>query len=306
MKLTPLRRDFLFGIGLAAVASLVATPLRGDDAPAAAAGDAFKVLSCNIRVPLAEDEQAGNGWEARRELCGDVIASQDADLICLQECRGVQLEYLKQRLPEFDCSGLAQPVAEYIPNNAIMYSRQRFELRASGGFWLSETPHIPGSNSWDSAVARSVNWVRLRDRKSGSEFILWNTHLDHKGHTAREEQAKLVAAAAVPFDAAGLPQILTGDMNAKADHPAIAALKSSDWNDTIEALHGPADPGYTFHGFKGKARDTKKKSQAGRIDWIFTRGDVRTIAAEVIRDGKDGRYPSDHYFISATLQLGAE
>jgi hypothetical protein len=30
---------------------------------------------------------------------------------------------------------------------------------------------------------------------------------------------------------------------------------------------------------------------------------VKTHAAEIIRDGRDGRYPSDHYFISATIAL---
>lgn len=303
MKHLTRRRHFLFEIGLATLAALLATPLQGEEAPASAQGDSVKVLSCNVRGPQPEDEKSGDGWEARRELCGDVIVSQNTDVICLQECRGYQLEELQKRLPEFDVSGLSQPVAEFTPNNAIMYSRQRFELRGSGGFWLSETPHVAGSKSWDSAVARSVNWVRLRDRQSGGEFIVWNTHFDHKGHVAREEQAKLVVAATAAFDAAGLPQILTGDMNANASHPAIAALKTGGWNDTIEALHGLADPGYTYHGFKGRER----KSEAGRrIDWIFTRGDLRTLAAGVIRDGKAGRYPSDHYFMSATLQLGAE
>jgi hypothetical protein len=30
---------------------------------------------------------------------------------------------------------------------------------------------------------------------------------------------------------------------------------------------------------------------------------VKTLAAEIIRDGKNGRYPSDHYFLSATVEF---
>ena len=289
---------------LVAVTSLT-TPVHSAEQGEGTAGVTIKILSCNVRVPQPEDERAGDGWEARRELCGDVIVNQHADIVCLQEARGYQVDELKRRLPEFDATGMSHPTREIVQNNAIMYSRERFELNSSGGFWFSEQPHVAGSKGWDTASPRHANWARFRVRGESTpgddEFIVWNTHFDHKGQQAREEQARMTVEAAAAFDQIGIPQILTGDMNAKTNNRAIVTLREGGWDDTYAKLHGPADPGFTFHGFMGDRRKTK--DGGGKIDWIFTRGDVKTLGAEILRDGRDGRYPSDHYFLSATLEL---
>ena len=291
---------------LLALASLLAVTLVLSQTKGADAGDSpstatLKILSCNVRVPQPEDEKAGDGWEARRQLCGDVIVAQQADIVCLQEARGYQVDELKRRLPGFDAVGMSLPVREVVQNNAIMYSRKRFELVSSGGFWFSEQPHVAGSFGWDTKSPRHANWARLRDRDNGAEFIAWNTHFDHIGQRAREEQARMTVEAAAAFDPIGIPQVLTGDMNAKAANRSIEILKEGGWHDTYAALHGPQDPGFTFHGFQGEAR--KVKGVGSKIDWIFTRGDFKPLEADIIRDGRDGRYPSDHYFLSATLEL---
>jgi endonuclease/exonuclease/phosphatase family metal-dependent hydrolase len=259
------------------------------------------ILSCNIRVPLEADAAEGNGWDDRRELCADVIARREADVICLQESRQNQVEFLKQRLAEFDSYGLSRPEPPFTPNNAILYRRERYELVSAGGFWLSETPHIAGSKSWDCAVPRHTTWVHLSERPTGRELRVWNAHLDHVGQTARQQQARLLVEGISAMDAARVPQILAGDMNAYDGHPAISALKAGGFHDTYEAVHGPGDPGYTFHGFAGTRRRTKGPGR--KIDWIFTRDGVRAQSAEIIRDGRDGRYPSDHYFLEVVASL---
>lgn len=264
----------------------------------------MKILCCNVRRNLPEDEQAGNGWDARKDLCVEVIRAQRADVICVQECWNAQFRDLRSRLPEFDSFGLANPHADFNPANAIFFARARCDLVSAGGFWLSETPHIAGSKSWDSAHPRFVNWVHLRDRDSGHEFRVWNGHLDHIGQVAREKQAQLIvqASEALPED---LPQLFTADMNADAANPAIEITKAGGWLDTYAAVHGPEDPGFTFHAFLGpKYADGRPPDKIkGKIDFIFCRGPVRTLAAEVIRDSRDGRYPSDHYFLSAEVRL---
>jgi len=259
----------------------------------------MKILCCNIRVDVREDGEAGNGWDDRKGFCLEFIRAQSADLICFQECREAHYQYLKGGLPEFDSFGLANPDAVFNPGNAIFFSRARFQMVSAGGFWLSETPHIAGSQSWDSARPRFVNYVHLRERDSGREFRVWNGHLDHIGQVAREKQAQCIveAAEALPED---FPQLFTADCNAEASNPAIDNLKAGGWIDTYTAVHGPDDPGFTYHRFMGPAYDGKT---TGKIDFIFCRGPVKTHAAEIIRDSRDGRYPSDHYFISAEVTL---
>ena len=262
-----------------------------------------KILSCNIRVPLEEDDRAGNGWDARKDLCAQVIARCDGDIVCLQECHGGPLDDLKQRLKNYDSYGIAKPEPEFFPTNAILYNRLRYELISAGGMWLSETPHIAGSMSWDSARPRLANWIHLRDRASGQEMRVWNTHLDHIGQEARREQARVLLEAVAALEPTKVTQIVVGDMNAKASHPAIQAIKNAEFVDTFGAVHGPDDPGFTAHGFLGTKRSLNGKNVPGKIDWIFARGDVTTHSAEIIRDSRDGRYPSDHFFVTAEIEL---
>ncbi len=149
-----------------------------------------------------------------------------------------------------------------------------------------------------------MNWVQLKERGSGREFRLWNTHLDHIGQVAREKGAELIVQASAALPKA-FPQLLTGDFNAHAANPAIKRVAAGGWTDTYSAVHGPADPGFTAHGFLGPRHAEKLPNgkRGARIDWIWCRGAVKPLAAEVIREGRNGRYPSDHYFVSAEVNL---
>src|SRR5690606_19036898 len=53
-----------------------------------------RILTCNIRVALPEDAEKGFGWPDRKEVCIEVIASQQPDIICLQEVLKEQMEDL--------------------------------------------------------------------------------------------------------------------------------------------------------------------------------------------------------------------
>jgi endonuclease/exonuclease/phosphatase family metal-dependent hydrolase len=255
----------------------------------------MKILSCNIRYSQAQDGE--NRWELRKRLCADVIARQRADIVCFLEMTVEQLSYLGEALPGYavatalDRPGTGEPVV------AIFYSGAAFAPRAAGAYWLSETPHVSGSRSWKSDCVRMACWVQLERRDGRADIRIVNTHLDHVSQEARENQARLINEDAAAYPP-GFPQILTGDMNAGPSNPAIAAFLRSGWADTYAATHGALDPGPTFHGFRGEAWS----GEPGKIDWIFARGRIRATGAEIIREGEGGRYPSDHYFLSAVLE----
>ena len=179
------RRGFLAAAGAGLAASFVKFHRAVADSTSTSDAAAIKILTCNIRLPLTEDVAAGNGWEARREFCADVIVQQKPDLVCLQECRELQLAYLLSRMPGWQAVGLGHPDIGSDRVNPILFPQSRFELVTSGGFWLSETPHIEGTKSWDSARGRFANWAQLIDRKTGTQLRIWNTHFDHIGQTAR-------------------------------------------------------------------------------------------------------------------------
>lgn len=256
----------------------------------------MKILTCNIRYYGADDGE--NGWRYRKKVCVDVIRSQSPLVICFQEMWVEQFSHLQSAFSDFETFGVAEGPQSRNPVNAIFYHHASFKMISAGGYWLSETPHVPGSRSWESAGVRLANWVRLEAAGSQKEFRAINTHLDHVSQVARENQARLICEDASAYPEA-YPQILAGDINCNATNRVMGILREGAWEDTYEAVHGISDPGYTHHAFVGPEHE----SDIGKIDWIFTRGDLRVVGAEVVRDSRDGRFPSDHYFVSCDVEL---
>jgi len=254
----------------------------------------MKILTCNIRCCSAADGE--NEWTYRKQFCIEVIRSQSPDIISFQEMQSPQFADISPAFPEFQSYALVDEPAGHDPLNSIFYRADSYTLISSGGYWLSETPHIPGSKSWDSNCVRLANWVRLKDNGSGVEFRIINTHIDHICQHARENQAQLIVedSSAYPEN---YPQILTGDMNCDSGNKAIHIYKQGGWTDTYNEIHGTEDPGHTFHRFLGPEFD----SGIGKMDWIFMRGGCKAADAGIITDSKDRKYPSDHYFVSADI-----
>lgn len=266
-----------------------------------------RILCCNIRVDLPEDMQKGFGWAQRKDVCVQVIANQQPDIICLQEVLKGQMEDLKQAFPAFQAFGFDGPEMDARPTgyhgiakNPIMFSRERYELVSAGCYWLSETPLIAGSISWESARARHANWIRLEDKQTKQQFRVVNLHLDHVSQAAKEGQVNLVMEESAQY-AADFPQLLTGDFNANMEHAAYRLVKDAGWQDTYTAIHGPDEPGHTGHQFQGEHYVNKDKAR--KIDFIFSKGSVSALSAAIIRDQVEGKYPSDHYFVSADVQI---
>jgi endonuclease/exonuclease/phosphatase family metal-dependent hydrolase len=256
----------------------------------------MNILTCNIRFPSPKD--GDNCWDNRKGLAVRVIAAQSPDIICFQEVREAQFEYLVGEFPGYDTHAVIAPAGRD-PGNCIFYWSDMFERISAGGFWLSRTPHVEGSKSWGSACVRMASWVRLVERTGGVEFRVVNTHLDHMCQRARANQADMLVenARAYPDD---YPQILTGDMNCDSTSEAVRFLKAGGWFDTYGTVHGTEDPGHTRHDFLGPGCE----APIGKMDWIFARGRVEVTDAKVVDDSENGRFPSDHYFVSATVSLG--
>lgn len=84
----------------------------------------------------------------------------DVEIAGLPEVVVGQLEDLAGRLLDYDWVGVGrrdgEKGGEFLP---VFYRSSRFEAMDSGTFWISETPGVPGSKSWDSAMPRIVTWV---------------------------------------------------------------------------------------------------------------------------------------------------
>ncbi len=257
----------------------------------------MRVMTCNIRTSRASDGQ--NGWDLRKDACAAVIRSRRADVICFQEMTRLQHEDLVARLSGYSAVGTADEPGSIDPVDSVYYRAEAFDLLSTGAYWLSRTPQVTGSRSWGSRCVRLATWVVLRERSGSAQWRIVNTHLDHISQRARVAQARVIAR-----DCRAWPdeycQILTGDMNCDARNRAIGVLRRAGFRDTYKAVHDTADPGHTFHRFAGPAFE----SRTGKMDWVLVRGRARVAAAEVVQDAFEGRYPSDHYFVTADLAQG--
>ena len=138
-----------------------------------------------------------------------------------------------------------------------------------------------------------MTWAELRDRTSGKTFFYFNTHLDHKGKTARAEGVKLVVAQIAAI-AGKTPAILGGDFNTPTDSPIFRPLTK-----TMKSARDKApetDREGTFNGF-GSAPDTIV------IDHLYFRGKLKCLRFATLTGDYGAPYISDHYPISMTFSL---
>ena len=260
----------------------------------------LRVMSFNIRYGSAGDGQ--NSWTNRKELVVTVIKDFAPDLIGTQETLPFQAAYINEMLSEYTYIGWSRDKDENGEQCGIFVDKQRFEILASGQFWLSETPDEKFSKSWDSSLPRVVTWTRLKDRKSktkpphGREFLFANTHFDHRGEEARKQSAILLRRRLSEM-APNLPIIVTGDFNCdQGSAPYQELLEENVLTDSfrvVQAARGTNEG--TFHDFSGKPGEA-------RIDWILATEQFKVNEAAIDRTHADGRYPSDHFPVSAVFQ----
>jgi endonuclease/exonuclease/phosphatase family metal-dependent hydrolase len=277
-------------------------PFAGQSAP-------LRMMSFNIRYATAND--GSNRWERRRELVVRTIRRFAPDVLGTQECLPMQRCFLSRHLPEYEHVGVGRDDGRQAGEMcAIFYRADRFERLDEGHFWLSETPDVPGSRSWDSSMPRVTTWVRLRDRQRTSDsFYFLNTHLDVRGPAARREGARVIREQARRFQ---LPQriVLAGDFNtgpATAPYTTITrgvAAADEPWSDTYDYFcrhicGGAAAPGGTRHDFTGR-------TDVERIDWIVASSHFEVIEADIDCWHENGRWPSDHFPVTAVLRLAPD
>lgn len=258
------------------------------------------VATFNLRVDAGARTPA-QAWTVRRPLVSASIRRCAPDILGTQEGLFSQLQDLRQDLPEYRFIGQGREGGSRGEFVAIFYRSDRFAPVAEGNFWLSDTPDVPGSSTWGNCYKRMATWAQFSDRLSQRELMVLNTHWDHEVPAARDKSAGLIRERILRWPA-GLPVVVTGDFNAVADADPSYRLMMQDGflHDTwTTAAARPGDPVLnTFHDFQPPRRESR------RIDWILTRGPLRTVSVEIVNDTDGDRCPSDHFPVVARLNYG--
>ena len=259
----------------------------------------LRIMSFNLRLDLASD--GPNAWPHRRDWVAALIRFHSPDAIGVQEALAHMLTDLDARLPELARVGVGRADGrEGGEFSAILYRRDRLDMLDNGTFWLSPTPEVPGSKGWDAAIERVATWARFRDRLTGCTHVHLNTHFDHIGEQARQESARLIRRRLASL-ARGEPVIVTGDLNADPRSVAYRVFTT----DTIDAgaplrdafivsRAGHYGPTSTWTAFKAIEPER-------RIDYVLVSAQIPVLTHGILPDSWDGRFPSDHLPVLASV-----
>jgi endonuclease/exonuclease/phosphatase family metal-dependent hydrolase len=291
------------------------TAVRADDS-----AKELKILSFNIRLSYGEVGKPTE-WKNRKGLVSDIMRAGDYGFIGIQEAiitqkPGLnQVEDLKALLPEYGLLTRSRMVSETEGESTpIMWRKDRWEMdeQEHGVFWLSDTPDVPQSITWENACPRTVVWGKFHEladgKRTGRVVYFINTHFDHVSEKARQLSGVAIADFVAKHVKPGEIAFVTGDFNSGENSQALKYLKGEEAEIQAKDVKGPiamvdtyrvVNPDekdvQTFHGF-----GTVKFS--AKIDYILMYGDLKVKSAKIIRDKTD-IYPSDHYPIDAVMEF---
>ncbi len=253
----------------------------------------IKVMSFNLRTQTTVDG-INEFFGKRKDRVIETIFSQTPDLIGFQEVTDDMGEFITRAIEsDYLTIGTGRCADRAGESTMIAYNKNKFCLLSLETKWLSETPDVPGSRfSQDqSHCPRIYTMAEFVEKESRSILRMVNTHLDHIGESARLCGAvQIVSRISLANKALPCLNIITGDMNARPDAPAVSTFEKYFENMT-------RDIGPTFHAFGKRVGDDRPQ-----IDYIFSDG--RKISAYAIKDiPVDGVYISDHYPVCAEIEF---
>lgn len=249
--------------------------------------NSIKVMTYNILCFGNEEYE----WQNRAPHVVELIKKESPDLFGVQEATPEWMQILKNEFNKYGCVGVGREdgksSGEFV---SIFYKKERFLIKSSGHFWLSETPNEV-SKGWDGEFKRICSWVILKDRKTDKQLIHLNTHTDHKGKIARKESVRLIIDKIK--DLKNIPIVVTGDFNLREGENLYNIIVNSDvLRDTKYSCEDTVDEN-TFNDFGG--------TEAGIIDYVFVNDNFKALKYRVVKDMNGDKFISDHYPVVAEI-----
>lgn len=254
----------------------------------------LQAMTYNIRYDNPADSL--NNWQYRKDHAAQMIRYYAPDILGMQEVLVNQRNDLMERLPQYTALGIGRidgkEEGEFC---SLLFKTDRFDLLRQGTFGMSEHPDSIGLRGWDAACERITTWAVLRDRRSGKELAVFNTHFDHMGEVARRESAHLILSKMKEL-APGLPTLLMGDFNGAPDSEPITIVAQGGMQGCHTAAEVKWGPAWSFHDF-GRIAPAEREL----IDFIFASPQMQVKRYRVIADTTDSGYLSDHTPVMAEV-----
>ena len=249
----------------------------------------FSVMTYNIRC-LTPDDKGERSWSNRKKLVEKVLQEYTPAIIGFQETKVLQYNDLKNFLHGYQGIITYRDNSLFKEANPIFFRTDMFELLESKTFWLSLTPEKM-SKDWNSNCYRICTMAKLKDKTTGKEFLIMNTHLDHISEEARINGIKLIVEESKKHN---LPTLLLGDFNAEPDEETIKIADTYlidtgiDFSDRFSG---------TFNNYEHTTENYVK------IDYIYQVGNkFEVLDYKVIYNTYNNVFPSDHFPIIINIK----
>ncbi len=251
----------------------------------------YKITTFNARH--AEGKDGANSWQYRKDFFFSFLKENKSDIYCFQEILPQTKKEIISFLDDYYSLGVCRTADYKGECSLISYNKNKFECLFYENFWLSDTPDIPGSKFTEKCFhPRICTHLKLMDLDSGDIFSVYNAHIDNENKLSQEEGLKLIAEKIKAYNSFA-PTVLCGDFNMEPKE-VYRYLKNAPLFDCSSLKENIPD--YTYHDFGRLEKGIK-------IDYIFATEHFKSLNTEIFTGKKDGVYISDHYPLTACLEL---
>ena len=251
----------------------------------------LRVMSCNVRC-ISPTDLGKKSWFYRADLIMQGVQKEQPSVIGFQEVTKWHYSYLCDTLGMYDSVITYRDDAFNSEGCPIFYRSDIYTLIDKGSFWLSETPDVM-SKSWGAQFNRVCSYVILKDNATGTEFVVFNTHLSHVSDEARINGIQVVLDKIKEFGS--LPAVLMGDLNAEEDSQTYKSATVNFLDTKYQTENTMTSCTYQAWG---------EQLDKNCIDYILvSKTGFKTNSYKVVTDTYDGVYSSDHFPLSVSLSF---
>lgn len=281
----------------------------------------MRLMSYNVLSQFYDSlQKEQNTWAHRKDRVIALIDHISPDVFCCQELTPIQIDDFKNHWG--DKYGTYAPLPSddrcFTEMLGIFYNKEKFDLKYSEKreIGISHYSHELGSYCFQYYIK-----VHLVEKKSGKEFVLYNTHADYLKPEGRLELVKSLLESAEK-DAESYPTILAGDFNTKPSMlpaffegyglPAfdsnylLQLLTKNGFRNTLDLpLIAHIGPFSTFTmPQQNLVPFTDVDYFGSTLDHIFvTPNTIKTIFHAIEPAQVNGHYPSDHVPVFVDLSI---
>jgi endonuclease/exonuclease/phosphatase family metal-dependent hydrolase len=253
------------------------------------------LITCNIRFDNPAD--GANSWKNRRDFLSQTLLKYNPSLIATQEGRYHQISELNLSLESFQIIDQHRSWIGERMYPTLFAKQGVFEHLASGDLWLSETPEVAGSLSFNSTFPRLMTWTRIQLKGSEENILIVNTHLDHVKQETRIEQAKVLVNQIHRLWDQKSALIIMGDFNDSPDSSVMKIIfkEFPFLNDAWRQFNSNEETSH--HAFKGEIQN------GSRIDWILIDKKFTIQSCLMDKSNLNGLYPTDHFPVICQIKI---